>query len=660
MNFRKIYCIAVMALMCCTGSMFTSCDDYLDVDSYFDEIFELDSVFKRKEYLEKYINGAGKLLPNEGDLWTNAWSPYQGASDENFTSWNDSRHKAIQLMVDEVTPQSDFYNNYGTWYKGIRKANLVLERINECEDITTSDLRDFMGRCYFLRAYFYYKLVEAYGPVPIVPETAYDVDASAESMSLERETYENCINYICENFEKAYEYLPSSRTSTLVNLPTSGAALALMGRVRLIEASPWYNGNEFYADWKRSDGTNFMPQVKDESKWGTAALLAKRLIKGSEAGSFKYKLHTVERKLDTKPLPENVPDENYPNGAGGIDALRSYAFMFNGETPAYNNDEFIYMCGYSSTGGDSPAWIATPTSLGGGNGLNITYATVKAFRMEDGSDINNSPLYPTNYWEAIGGSSQSFSDYTLPSDAAKMFDKMEMRFYASVGFNHCYWSGLSYIGTEGNQTKQTVTYYANGTAAPSSDHPEDYNHTGFTCKKYIHYVEDQLKGMMKSKTFPIMRYAEVLLNYVEALNELGSNTYTDEVNGITVSRDVDEMVKYFNMVRYRAGLPGITADDARDVTTMRDLIKRERRVEFFCEGRRYHDLRRWGDAIDAYNEPVTGMNIAARSTDRKAFHTETVINNTRSHRVFSYKDYFLPIPRTTMDKNPKLVQNPGW
>ena len=81
-----------------------------------------------------------------------------------------------------------------------------------------------------------------------------------------------------------------------------------------------------------------------------------------------------------------------------------------------------------------------------------------------------------------------------------------------------------------------------------------------------------------------------------------------------MSRDVDEMVKYFNMVRYRAGLPGITADDARDVTTMRDLIKRERRVEIFCEGRRYHDLRRWGDAI----------------------------------------------ARTTMDKNPKLVQNPGW
>ena len=65
MNFRKIYCIAAMALMCCTGSMFTSCDDYLDVDSYFDEMFELDSVFKRKEYLEEYNHSPSHVLENQ-------------------------------------------------------------------------------------------------------------------------------------------------------------------------------------------------------------------------------------------------------------------------------------------------------------------------------------------------------------------------------------------------------------------------------------------------------------------------------------------------------------------------------------------------------------------------------------------------------------------
>ena len=103
MNFRQIYCIAAMALMCCTGSMFTSCDDYLDVDSYFDEIFELDSVFKRKEYLEEYINGAGKLLPNEGDLWTNAWSPGIKVFVKPTSSWKESMNVRILLRAICVT-----------------------------------------------------------------------------------------------------------------------------------------------------------------------------------------------------------------------------------------------------------------------------------------------------------------------------------------------------------------------------------------------------------------------------------------------------------------------------------------------------------------------------------------------------------------------------
>lgn len=661
MNRRILYFVTALVALCGSGSLFTSCSDYLDVNPYFDDIFELDSVFKRKEYLEKYINGAGALLPAEGDLWTNAWAPYSGASDECFTSWNDSRHKAIQLLLDEVTPMSDFYNNYGRYYKGIRKANIVLERIGECEDLLTIDRRDFMGRCYFLRAYFYYKLLEAYGPVPIVPEKAFDIDAKSDEMTYERASYDDCVEYICSNFKLAADYLPSTRTSDQVNLPTSGAAIALMGRVRLIAASPWYNGNSFYADWKRTDGSHFISQEYDATKWGKAALANKLLISKTEAGSYKYRLNTIDRRPDTKALNEAVSTADFPEGAGDIDPLRSYSSMFNGEIPAFNNLEFIYMCNYSSNGGDSPAWIATPAPLGGGNGLNVTYGTIKAFYMEDGKDITESPLYPAKPADRIGGQGKKFSDYTLQAGAAKMFDNMEMRFYASVGFNGCHWAGLSYTGSQENMKDQLVTYYADGSAAPSSQFPEDFNHTGFTCKKYIHYVEDHLKGSMKIKTFPIIRYAEVLLNYVEAINELGGATYTDEANGITVSRNTADMVKYFNMVRFRAGLPGITEADAQDADKMRELIKRERRVEFFCEGRRYHDLRRWGaDAMKAYNEPVTGMNIACKQSNRVGFHTETVINNSRSHRVFGYKNYFLPIPRSALDKNSKLVQNPLW
>ena len=82
---------------------------------------------------------------------------------------------------------------------------------------------------------------------------------------------------------------------------------------------------------------------------------------------------------------------------------------------------------------------------------------------------------------------------------------------------------------------------------------------------------------------------------MEALNEL-EGSYTDEATGITVTRDVEEMRKYFNMIRFRAGLPGITDAELNDVEKMREAIKMERKIEFALEGYRYHDLRRWGDA----------------------------------------------------------------
>lgn len=659
---RNIYPI-IVCLFLCTSGFFTSCDDYLDVDYYMDEVMPLDSVFKRKAYLTQYMNGAAGLLPSEGALWTNAWSPYQGASDENFASWSDDRHRGMRLWLDEVTPFSDFYNgNYADWYKGIRKANLMLERMHECEDLSEMDRRDYIGKCYFLRGYFYYHLLQAYGPVPIVPEKTFTPDEDVETMSVERDTYDNCIEYICKNLEEAVKYLPSSRGSAAeINMPTSGAALAFISRVRLMAASPWYNGNKFYSDWTRTDGQHFISQENDNEKWAKAAFAAREFIYNTGG---KYKLHVASREASTPALPANVSELDFPDGAGNIDPLRSYSYVFNGEVSAMNNPELIYTCNFSSDYGDSPAWMATPARLGGGSGLNIVYDAVKPYRMKDGRDINNSSAeypYPAEdeAHEPIGGNNIIFSGYTLPSSAARMFNHREPRFYVNIGFCESFWPGSSYTGTERDMKNVVITYYSDGNAMPGTMHPDDYNHTGFTCKKYIH-PEDHLKGVMRPKVFPVMRYAEILLNYVEALNEL-ETTYTD-ADGNSVSRDLDEMVKYFNMIRYRGGMPGISKSDpeVQNVESMRELIKRERQIEFFCEGKRYHDLRRWGDAMEAYNKPITGMNVKARSSQRELFYKETVLYSKLTRRTFSHKMYFLPIPRTTLDKNAKLVQNPGW
>ena len=79
---------------------------------------------------------------------------------------------------------------------------------------------------------------------------------------------------------------------------------------------------------------------------------------------------------------------------------------------------------------------------------------------------------------------------------------------------------------------------------------------------------------------------------------------------------------------------------------VRELIKHERRIEFACEGRRYHDLRRWGDAMEAYNRPISGCNVKARSNERQKFYTTTILNDKLTRRSFSYKHYFYPIPKS--------------
>lgn len=641
------------------GINMTSCSDYLDADKYFNEMTFLDSVFQRQELVDQYIRGAAGLLPNEGNLWTTAPMPFQGASDENFTSWNDDRHAAIKFLLDEITPFSGYFNNWGTYYQGIRKANIVLARINEVPDISDIDRRDYMGRCYFLRGYFYYLLLQQYGPVPILPETIISVDANTEDMTYERNTYDECIDYICQSMKNAEEYLPQKReSSTEVSIPTKGAAMATVSRVLLYAASPWYNGNKFYSDWLTSDGRPFISQTADNSRWGKAAVAAKRII-----DTGLYKLYTTPKESDTPALPANVPSDNFPNGAGDIDPLRSYAYIFNGELPVLLNPEFIYSCSPLTTG-DSPLWIATPTFLGGGNGLNLTQDIVDAYRMKDGHDINeSSDEYPypgsDEIYKAIG-SGYSFSGYQLQGNTAKMYANREMRFYTSIGFCHSFWPGTSYTGSESVKNIE-VTYYADGNAQPAQNYPDDYNRTGYTCKKYIH-PEDNMKqtSAVRSKSFPIFRYAETLLNYAEALNEI-EGSYTDTETGITVTRNTSEIKAAFNQIRFRAGLPGITDSELNSQTKVRELIKRERQVEFMCEGRRYHDLRRWGtDAMTAYNKPIRGMNVSAKLNNRQGYYTITTLSDKLTRRTFSYKNYFWPIPKSVLNKNSKLVQNPEW
>ncbi len=658
----KKWTFIIVILMLLSTITFNSCEDYIDIDEYVYDKATIDTIFVSKTRTLEYIIGTSALLKNEsnfvGDWDYRADFPSGMGSDEAIQPWVNADHAGSCLVVDQVTPRNtQNVNPWPDYYKGIRKANIILARVDGNPELSDAELRDYKGMAHFLRAYFYYSLVRLYGPVPILPDEPFDTDATVESTSYERSSYDDCVEYICANLEQAVQLLPRDRGIAYQYMPTKGAAMALIARMRLYAASPLYNGNTYYADWTRSDGTHFISQTVDNDKWGKAAAAFKRIIELE-----KYQLFTTEKIVNSRgtgtlELPDtndpNLKTKNFPDGAADIDPYRSYKAIFDGSVTPESNPELIYFCDEARINNR----FAFPAKQGGNSTLSVPKDIVDQFKMADGRMFSEATEEEKS-WQAVGTGLTFSENYVLTAERARMDDNREPRYYASIGFNHCYWPGTAYTGSGSDVTNMNVTYYRDGNARGSDF---NYNRTGYTIRKWAHQEDNKdYWGKEKQKTYPIFRYAEVLLGYVEAMNEM-ENTYTDEVSGVTVNKDVMQMVKYFNQIRYRSGLPGITEADASNYEKMKELIKHERQIEFFFEDHRYYDLRRWMDAPEVMRKPVTGLDVTARSSERESFYITRIWNTeTAMKRVWNNKMYFYPIDQNVLDRNGKLVQNPGW
>ncbi|MEO6630366.1 MAG: RagB/SusD family nutrient uptake outer membrane protein, partial [Mucilaginibacter sp.] len=146
-----------------------------------------------------------------------------------------------------------------------------------------------------------------------------------------------------------------------------------------------------------------------------------------------------------------------------------------------------------------------------------------------------------------------------------------------------------------------------------------------------------------TSNYQFFRYAEVLLSYAEAQNE-------------AVGPDAT-VYTYVNMVRQRSGLPGLPAGLSQ--ADMRTNIRRERRIEFTFEDKRWYDIRRWdittkGPAVLTATE--YGMKITPGATPGSFTYAPVAI----FQNTFSEHMNWLPIPQRVINANTKLTQNPGY
>lgn len=670
-------------------SMFTSCH-FLEVDEYFDDTMKFDSIFTKYTYLSQYMWGISDLFPDES-IFSGKGSSFPGstATDEGFTGFSSSSDWGIAYVLGNINADNISGYSLNVWpnmYKVIRKCNYILSRKNEA-NLTTIQDEEITGYTHMMRGYAYYYLIRNYGPCILVGDEIFPNNELPEVYNKGRATYDECVDYCCEELERAAKFLPIEVPSNLFGRPSRGAAFALIARLRLTQASPLFNGGDAarttYGTWKRSsDGVNYISQIYDERKWAVAAAACQRVI-----NMGKYELHTV-RKDNTKPtreLPKNVPSEVFPNGAGGIDCYRSYSEMFNGETIGSKNSEMIWGRTSSDLNNNlNKCSFPTNDVMGGWNGLCLTQKLVDAYYMVDGMDINNaSEEYP--YLVAKGAitddnfskSAETFSGYKLGVGVYGMYLNRENRFYATVGFSGRYWSvesntqsqyGPFYVWyDERNSYGQDL--YAGKFA--SLTNILDYPTTGYVVTKYINPIDAFVgKGAdLTLKYYPIIRYAEILLGYVEAVNHL-TTSYTIELASIsggnhavenyTVSRDPIKIKEYFNPIRYRVGLPGLADSDINGgEKVLDDIIKREYMIEFAWEGRRYFDVRRWGIYEETEKAGIYGMHLGE---DKYGYYqTPVPVNqvNNRS-RVIDRKMILLPIPKSEVRRVEALDQNPGW
>ena len=270
-------------------------------------------------------------------------------------------------------------------------------------------------------------------------------------------------------------------------------------------------------------------------------------------------------------------------------------------------------------------WECFPT-LGWG-GMNPTQSLVDAFEDKDGAPISKSTIY---------NEKDPFKNRDPRLEVNVLHDGEEM-YGVTIKVKPLKSSGKTGIEQHGDAT--ATGYYQQKWLDPS--------------------IDPQSEGWNMGKDWVVIRYAEVLLTYAEAMNELHP-----------LSAESFDAV---NQVRRRVGMPDLQNTDPSKPTycatqdELRKRIQNEWRVEFALEGgKRMWDIRRWGIAKEVLNAPFLGLKMKPVEgvVDGKPAIVDYILNEGENIKLAGshYEDhnYLLPVPQTEIDLNPKLTQNPGY
>lgn len=492
---------------------------------------------------------------------------------------------------------------YRDSYRQLRRCNHFLNNYERATAVDAELLEQYAAEVKFLRAFIYYYLTCFWGDVPFVTTT---VSAGDEELTAPRTERAVIVDFILKELRDAAEKLPPYITpgTDKFGRISGAAAKAMESRVAL-----------------------------QNHRWEAARDASKELMPG---GRFAYhQLYSTGR-----------PEQDYfdlftfegraSRNPNNLEPILSYVFNFNLPAPTRHN---------------LSRELQVPDQI---IRFNPTQSLIDSYLCSDGLPIEKSPLYKGN-----GTYTPAYSAYD------SLFVNRDPRLKQSIVYpGYDKWYGRE--DGRGTSNPAMDASKTNIFRSPkfNNDGKGAVTYTGYYVRKYCEPSKVPVYNQDDNDII-FIRYGEVLLNYAEAMYELGALNQTV----------VDETV---NLLRDRVGMKRMNLVElAANGLDLKEELERERRVELFMEGHRWFDLLRWKqgyklgvDKAESAARQEMGIQKGIRKDyayDPSVFASSTKFDNNGylifdDSRLFENpKNYLWSLPFRQMELNPNLrPNNPGW
>lgn len=616
---------------------FSSCQKYLDVIP--DNVATIENAFTMRNVAERYLFTCYSWMPYHNSLANNP--AFYGAQElwpipsDNGTSLGIP--KGLQNVQSPILNYWDGWNGGRNMFQALRDCNIFLENVNKVPDLLEPERNRWIAEVKFLKAYYHFWLFKMYGPIPII-DASLPINSPTDVIRVKRNTVDDVVNFMVKLIDESTPYLPpviESEASELGRI-TQSIALSIKAQILVTAASPLFNGNPDYINFRDKDGVQLFNPVYDQNKWVSAALASKEAVEACE--SVGHRLYEYQQAIGQTLISETTRVQ--------MSVRNAVTERWNSEV-IWGNTNSVATEGYQRD--------LTPRSWDPGrshNGMQGRFAPpmkmMEMFYSDKGVPIEEDKTfdYINRYAlrTAVAADKYNIKEgYTT----VNIHFKRENRFYATLGFDGGIWYGQGRLN-------DNDPFYVMGKAGQITAMaiPSAYSSTGYWPKKLINpqNVVETSTYTARVYPWPVIRLADVYLMYAEALNE-------------SEGPDASDVHKYINLVRNRVKLEPVAdawtkfsrfPDKYKTKEGMRDIIRHERRSELALEGVQYWDLLRWKIAHDELSSPIVGWSLNDK-TAQGYYRKVTLFQPT-----FLRKNYFMPLSEQALLRNDNLVQNPGW